>query len=282
MEHWQGLPQELVVSPSLKVFKSLLDVGLGSLLWGSLLGQGGHQVASRGPASATLWFCENWHKKTFSTTTRVMLSLEPAVRRELDVQRGTRSCFRVATVTESGCEDVQLALLEGTTARHSAFAPGKMVYVLKIMDSLWETEISLLEELSEQIKAMNLNHLNLLASCDDLRLFQTHHRGAHFCLRSWHNTSWLECHELSVASWASQEDAAFPTSLVHHLPTPTVRWGSTHRAGLVMPEKSLFTSLLTFREVTPLQGGSHEGSPQSHRRDFPSNKVLPQQRWAKL
>lgn len=88
------------------------------------------------------------------------------MRRELDVQRGTRSCFRVATVSESGCEDVQLALLEGTTARYSAFAPGKMVYVLKIMDSLWETEISLLEELSEQIKAMNLNHLNLLASCD--------------------------------------------------------------------------------------------------------------------
>jgi len=40
-EHWQRLPKEVVESPSLELFKTLLDMALGSLLKVALLEQGG-------------------------------------------------------------------------------------------------------------------------------------------------------------------------------------------------------------------------------------------------
>jgi len=40
MEHWNRLPREVVVSPSLEIFQPRLDVALCSLLWVTLLRQG--------------------------------------------------------------------------------------------------------------------------------------------------------------------------------------------------------------------------------------------------
>jgi len=60
-----------------------------------------------------------------------------------------------------------------------------------MLDSLCKIEISLLQELSKQVKAMK--HLNLLKSCDAFEgLFKVHNRGTDFYLRHWHNASWLE------------------------------------------------------------------------------------------
>jgi len=41
MEPWPRLPREVVESPSLEIFKPCLDAVLCSLLWVTLLGQGG-------------------------------------------------------------------------------------------------------------------------------------------------------------------------------------------------------------------------------------------------
>jgi len=40
-EHWHRLPREVVESPPLEIFKTRLDAVLCSLLWVTLLGQGG-------------------------------------------------------------------------------------------------------------------------------------------------------------------------------------------------------------------------------------------------
>lgn len=41
--HWQKLPKKAVESPTLKIFKSHLEIALGSLVWVSLLEQRGHE-----------------------------------------------------------------------------------------------------------------------------------------------------------------------------------------------------------------------------------------------
>ena len=41
MERWDRLPRDVVDSPSLEIFKTCLDKVLCSLLWVTLLGQGG-------------------------------------------------------------------------------------------------------------------------------------------------------------------------------------------------------------------------------------------------
>jgi len=48
-EPWHRLPREAVESPSLEIFKTLLDVVLCSLLWVTLLQEGGGWVTHRGP-----------------------------------------------------------------------------------------------------------------------------------------------------------------------------------------------------------------------------------------
>lgn len=81
MQHWHRLPREAEKSPSLEIFRSCLDMVLGTLVWVSLLGQGWDQLSSRGPCqlqppcnSEILWFCEElvhllkWEGNTFIFT----------------------------------------------------------------------------------------------------------------------------------------------------------------------------------------------------------------------
>lgn len=73
--------------------------------------------------------------------------------------------FRTDAGTESGREEVQLALLEGTTVIVPAFSSWEdVLYPLQMLGSLWKTKNPLLRQLSEQVKVMK--HFNLLTSHD--------------------------------------------------------------------------------------------------------------------
>lgn len=56
VKDWLGLPMEVVESPALEIFRSHLNVVLGTLLWGSLLEQrvGPDGLQSSLPSSAVL------------------------------------------------------------------------------------------------------------------------------------------------------------------------------------------------------------------------------------
>jgi len=78
MQHWNRLPREVVESPSLEILKTSLDKVLCSLLWVTLLRQGGWtgwptEVPSNPDHSVILWFMgrrRNWlHGKVLTAQT---------------------------------------------------------------------------------------------------------------------------------------------------------------------------------------------------------------------